>query len=60
MAKPIKETPVLTGEDARRFEAWMSENEGNKISHDEHAKLRSIYHSVKVVDNRPELKNTNA
>jgi len=60
MAKPIKETPVLTGEDARHFEAWMSENEGNKISHDEHAELRSIYHSVKVVDNRPELKNTNA
>jgi hypothetical protein len=24
MAKPIKETPVLTGEDARHFEAWMT------------------------------------
>ena len=30
MAKPIKETPVLTGEDARHFETWMTENEGKK------------------------------
>ena len=52
MAKPIKETPVLTGEDARHFEAWMIENEDKKISHDEHAQLRSIYQSVKVVDSQ--------
>ena len=25
MAKPIKETPILYGEDARRFEARMKE-----------------------------------
>lgn len=25
MAKPIKETPILYGEDARRFEARMNE-----------------------------------
>ena len=23
MARPIKETPILFGEDARRFEEWM-------------------------------------
>ena len=26
MARPIKETPILYGEDARRFEARMKEN----------------------------------
>ena len=26
MARPIKETPILFGEDARRFEARMKEN----------------------------------
>ena len=52
MAKPIKETPVLTGEDTRHFEAWMTENEDNKISPAEHAQLRSIYQSVKVVDSQ--------
>lgn len=30
MARPVKDTPVLEGEDARRFEAWMAENEGKK------------------------------
>jgi hypothetical protein len=52
MAKPIKETPVLTGEDACHFEAWMTENESKKISPAEHAQLRSIYQSVKVVDSQ--------
>ena len=52
MAKPIKETPVLTDEDARHFEAWMTENESKKISPAEHAQLRSIYQSVKVVDSQ--------
>ena len=36
MARPIKETPILYGEDARRFEARMKER--RRISAEERAK----------------------
>lgn len=32
MARPIKETPILFGEDARRFEERMKENAGRPPS----------------------------
>ncbi len=31
MARPIKETPVLTGKDAVRFVHEMKQNEGKKV-----------------------------
>ena len=44
MAKPIKETPILFGEDARRFEARMKEKRTE--SPEEKAKRLAAYHLI--------------
>lgn len=49
MARPVKETPVLKGEDARRFERKAKENETRKVSESEYQRAIKTYHSVKVV-----------
>jgi len=36
MARPIKETPILQGEDARRFEMEIKENESKSVTKDEY------------------------
>lgn len=41
MARPIKETPILYGEDARRFEARMQER--HRISTEERARMNANY-----------------
>ncbi len=41
MARPIKETPILFGEDARRFEARMQEK--RRISQEERARINVDY-----------------
>ena len=41
MARPIKETPILFGEDARRFEARMKEK--RYISAEERARMDEAY-----------------
>ncbi|MBQ7634487.1 MAG: hypothetical protein IJS89_02835 [Bacteroidaceae bacterium] len=41
MARPIKETPILYGEDARRFEARMQER--RRISPEERARMNANY-----------------
>ncbi len=41
MARPIKETPILYGEDARRFEARMKEK--RRISPEERAEMEAAY-----------------
>ena len=47
MARPIKETPILYGEDARRFEARMQER--RRISAEERAKMKATYEALKSV-----------
>lgn len=44
MARPIKETPILFGEDARRFEARMKEKRTE--SPEEKAKRLAAYHLI--------------
>ena len=44
MARPIKETPILFGEDARRFEARM--NEERKETPEEKAERLAAYHLI--------------
>ena len=41
MARPIKETPILYGEDARRFEARMQEK--RSISQEERERINAHY-----------------
>lgn len=44
MAKPIKETPILFGEDARRFEARMKEKRTE--SPEEREKRLKVYYLI--------------
>ena len=44
MARPIKETPILYGEDARRFVARMHEK--RRISQEERARINANYELV--------------
>ena len=44
MARPIKETPILYGEDARRFEARMQEH--RRISAEERTRINADYELV--------------
>ena len=47
MARPIKETPILYGEDARSFETRMKEH--RRISPEERARMNAAYEAVKSV-----------
>jgi hypothetical protein len=50
MARPIKETPVLKGKDARRFESNVRNNkqEAAKVSPDKYKRAMRIYKSIIV------------
>ena len=43
MAKEIRETPILTGKDAARFEKKIKENEKRKVSHQEYEQGKAAY-----------------
>lgn len=46
MARQIKETPVLSGEDAARFEEQIKENEQRRVPESEYQRALDTYHSV--------------
>ena len=50
MARPIKETPVLTGTDALRFEKQIKENETgkNKVSESDYTRAQEAFKKVVV------------
>lgn len=50
MAKPIKDTPVLTGKSARHFEEWMKENESKKVSPQAYARIKAAAKKFKLAD----------
>ncbi len=60
MARPIKDTPILMGEDARRFETWMKENESKKISDAEYSRIKEAGKSIKLFNSMEEYKTYNA
>lgn len=47
MAQPIKETPLLCGEDATRFSKKIKENENKKVSRKEYDRVLENYHKIK-------------
>lgn len=55
MATPIKDTPVLTGRAAKRFEKIITENESKRVSDTERDRIMSVYRSVKIIDKRDSL-----
>ena len=57
MARPIKETPILYGEDARRFEARMKER--RRISPEERAEMEEAYEMCMEMLRRGEERERN-
>ncbi len=49
MAKPIKETPILFGEDARRFEARMKEKR-TESPEDREKRLKVYYLIMSIME----------
>jgi hypothetical protein len=60
MARPIKDTPILKGENARRFETWMKENESKKISDAEYSRIKKAGKSIKLFNSMEEYNIYNA
>jgi hypothetical protein len=60
MATPIKDTPILTGKDARRFDALMKENEGKKISQNERERIIAAGKKFQVVNSMEEYERHRA
>lgn len=55
MARAIKETPILTGKDARRFEEAIKANESKKVSPEEYRKAMESYKRFKVIDSEKKI-----
>lgn len=49
MARPIEETPILRGEDARRFMKRMEEN--HRVTPEEYETIMSTYERLEKVTN---------
>jgi hypothetical protein len=49
MARPIKETPILTGKDAKRFEKAMKENEHRPVSEAEIMSIKNAWQQFEIV-----------
>jgi hypothetical protein len=52
MARPIKETPILTGKDARRFEQELKANENNKVTRESYDRAMSAFQDIKQPQNK--------
>ncbi len=48
MAQPIKETPVLVGADAKRFDQEVKENENKKVTPEEFKRGRDAYRALNL------------
>jgi hypothetical protein len=49
MARPIKETPVLTGQDAREFEKKVKESKKEKVPASEYKRAMDAYRTIRFV-----------
>jgi hypothetical protein len=46
MAQPVKDIPVLTGKDAKRFEREVRENQHRKIPQKEYERAQAVFKNV--------------
>ncbi|WAR43736.1 hypothetical protein [Methylomonas rapida] len=51
MASKVKDTPVLRGKDAERFNKKMRESEQKIISKQEYNRMMAVFKSVRIVEN---------
>lgn len=54
MATPIKDTPILRGKVARRFEALINESETKKVSIEERERIMSAGRNVRIFNSMAE------
>jgi hypothetical protein len=47
MAKPIKETPILSGKDAKRFSKIISANKSKRAPKSEYDRVMTNYNKLK-------------
>ena len=52
MSTPIKETPVLHGEDARKFVEKIARNEREPAPREEYERVMANYRKIKAGDSR--------
>jgi hypothetical protein len=48
MARPIKDTPVLTGKNARRFTEAMKRNEKRTLTPEEYQRIMDARRTIKL------------
>ena len=48
MASKVKDTPILKGKDAERFNQKMREAEKNPISKEEYERMLAVFKSVRI------------
>ena len=54
MAREIKDTPVLTGENARNFEKMLEENKHKKVPEEDYNRAMEAYKIIMA--NSPDLR----
>jgi hypothetical protein len=52
MARPVKETPILTGIDAKRFEEATKANEKKTITSQEQKRIMDAWRTFEVVNKK--------
>lgn len=50
MARPVKETPILEGKDAREFEKTIKENESRKVTREEYERAEKAFEEIKILE----------
>jgi hypothetical protein len=50
MARPIKETPVLTGRDATRFAKQIKQNADKKTPAEDYRRAKKAFDSITIVE----------
>lgn len=48
MARPIKDTPILTGSDAERFERIMRDNENRTVPKADYDRAKATYERIRA------------
>ena len=52
MARPVKDTPVLTGKDARRFEQILKRNETARVPREDYERALRTFGKIKLSERR--------
>ena len=60
MATPIKDTPVLMGDVARRFEKIIAQNETKRVTTEEYQRIRDAGKNIQIFNSMAEYRASRA